>query len=982
MNKILFLLAFVYALAAQTPVVWIDFSEAAGRRFTDKTGLNECIAEKSTIVNGALRTTPSIDVSVNTGKRFDIQNEMTVSAWVAVNSLPLYQTVVSKGDRSTTPEKIQFYLSICNGFPEFKFKDPAGAWQGLFMVAGKDYNAPGITAPKLAMRRWTQVAATFRNGNIALNIDGTQVAQVKIDCADLPVNDAPVTLGAGQMSGSTKNGFIFDGLIDDVRIYSKQLDPGAIRSIYDADMKKYRTRNVDFGAADVVTPGYDPLFKKKLQLTAAYETNIPAESRNAANPTAFIGNHAGVPALHINDTPWYPMAMMPYCFGGSNSIDSCRDFAAAGVDLYSDIISTGAFTVGGKLLWLDEGKYDFSDVDARIKKVIAANPKARILVRIKVESPKWWTDRHPDEHSYYSANNAIRDSGQNSLASEVWETSYERMLRDFIRHIEASDYVSHVIGYHPAGGYSSEWFWYGNDKGKIDYGPAAKKRFRSWLMGKYATIDALRTAWALPDVSFDGENIIPSPEQRRQSEYLTLRDPAKLAQVKDYRDFLSDMVSHQIIKMCRICKEETGGKKIAGVFYGYSFYFSGQTLENHGFQQLRSVLESPYVDFICSPTDYSRRRGGEEGNFISAYFSSYQLHNKLYIDEADIRTHLFPKGEYGRTADLDETIAVIQRSFGYSLTRGTGLWWFLIAGDYVFHQDEIMREIALMKNASGRFLAMDKTSRKEVAFITDEDGFSYMNPNDNAENRSFLYGTMINASIMGAPFDMYLMHDITNARFPNYKMYIFLNSYKVTKEVRTAIEQKIKRNNAVSVWVYASGVISGNRFDVSSMTDLTGITMRSENRNAQVKVSIADVSHPITAKYAADGTIHNLGPLFWADDPKAGTLARYNDMSIIAVREFGTWRSVYSLVPLTKEMLNGLCRYAGVHVYSDTYDVLSANNNFVMLHTVNGGPKRISLPERSDVYDALSGRQIGADVDAITADMPKQVTRLYRLGGK
>ena len=82
------------------------------------------------------------------------------------------------------------------------------------------------------------------------------------------------------------------------------------------------------------------------------------------------------------------------------------------------------------------------------------------------------------------------------------------------------------------------------------------------------------------------------------------------------------------------------------------------------------------------PNDY--RRGGDPGTLISTYDGSYRLHNKLYWDEVDTRTHLCTSLVHYRTATLDETVAVLQRSFGYSLTKGTGLWWFLLAGNATF----------------------------------------------------------------------------------------------------------------------------------------------------------------------------------------------------------------------------------------------------------------------------------------------------------
>jgi len=100
-----------------------------------------------------------------------------------------------------------------------------------------------------------------------------------------------------------------------------------------------------------------------------------------------------------------------------------------------------------------------------------------------------------------------------------------------------------------------------------------------------------------------------------------------------------------------------------------------------GFRGLQRVMTAPEVNFLSAPTSYSARRGGDPGNHISAYNGSMRLHSKLYWDEADNRTHLFPGLGPARTETIDETLATLRRTVGHSLTRGTGLWCFLLAGN-------------------------------------------------------------------------------------------------------------------------------------------------------------------------------------------------------------------------------------------------------------------------------------------------------------
>ena len=512
------------------------------------------------------------------------------------------------------------------------------------------------------------------------------------------------------------------------------------------------------------------------------------------------------------------MAMVPI---GHFPREVCRDFAAAGVHLYSHIIWNNRATVPRSVLagsrtdiswWHGPGQYDFSKIDAQFEAIIEADPQAYIFPRVKLNPPKWWLDTHPDERTQYEG--GTRGS-QYSMASEAWEATYERMLRDLIRHIEGSPYAGHIIGYQPAGGESSEWFWWGFRKGWIDYSPAARKRFRAWLGKRYhGDVSQLRKAWNDSSVTFETAEP-PSGKLRETTEYLLFRDARTARPAIDFQRFLSNVTAENIVRSCRICKEETRGKKIAGVFYGYSIYSASTrlTLWNCGWLGLRQVLESPYVDFLCAPTDYSRRRGGDPGTFISAYSASYRLHQKLYWDEADFRTHLFQGKVSYATRSLNETLETLRRAFGYMLTKGTALWWFTLAGDDTFHQDEIMNDIARMKDRGDASMPCDKEPLREVAVLVDEESFYHMRAGASQLTRPLIVNMhQLALPTMGAPFDTYLLSDIANEKMPDYKLYLFLNSFAVSDTVREAIKKKVRRNGAGVGLVLCPRLHSGGRY--------------------------------------------------------------------------------------------------------------------------------------------------------------------------
>jgi len=962
--------------------LWLPFDQlVAGKLVDPATGVT-CEAKGTPrIQDGGVLASQFTTLSVPDIDLGDVADELTVAAWIAPAQQPQsYETIVYKGRRQgPDDQEIHFCLSLFDGRPEFKFMDARGSWKGIlrnadaFTITGAR-PVPLAEVPAVQSGRWNHVAATFNRGHVSLYLNGEETISGPTGTKQLVPNAHPLLIGQGQAQ-SGHRAMIFTGLLGQVRLYDRALPAEELRRLY-----QHERADKPDGKLTIARPlpdGYDPDFETKLPLVAAYERRLDGIACRTQPTETQVRDHCGVPTLHVNGRPVYGMAMMPEPYVGDEWVTlSCRDFAAAGVDIYSEIFWSWMTPQDGcHGWWLGEGQYDFEQVDRRIRAILRANPGALIFPRIKLNPPDWWLEAHPDEITVEADGKRAQ---QVSLASERWGDTYERMLRDMIRHMEAADYAPHIVGYHPAGGGSSEWFWWGSAgtaSDVHDFSPAAIRRWRRWLAERYgADVVALRRAWGDPAASFEDAQP-PLPAETAVRHHGVFRHPVQGRRVIDYRRFLSDMVSGNIIRSCRIVKEETGGRKMAGVFYGYSMYCHNMD----GFQGLEAVLNSPHVDFLAAPTAYDHRRGGEVGGFISAYTASYRLHNKLYWDEVDTRTHLYPDQIQYRTDTLDETHSVVQRAVGYSLSKGTNLWWFLLAGNATFHQAEVMDTIANLREACEEALEHRRAPVAEVAVFADEDNMHYA-PGDYAFRRALLRGTLDELECMGTPYDMYLLPDIAKARLPDYKLYVFLNAFRVDERLRQAIREKTDRDGKTAVWVYAPGYVQEAGFSADGTAAMTGIGVRALDERVPAEATLTPQTHLITR--AAPQTRMErweISPLFVIDDPAATVLATTAGRSSLAVKEQDGRRFVYSLLPLKREVLQGLCRYAGVHVYSDTFDAFSANAGYAMLHTLNPGRKRIALTTPADVQEIVTGRKIGRNIDAIEEQLPAGVTRIYRL---
>lgn len=734
--------------------------------------------------------------------------------------------------------------------------------------------------------------------------------------------------------------------------------------------------------------GEESGYPVKLEIVKEYEKNMRPETGKIKNIKAEVKLHKGIPGLFINGKMIPTMSMMPSPWtGNAETFAACRDFAAAGINIYGDIIWSSLSTGGCSRWWLGEGKYDFSIIDKRIASIIKSNPRALIVLRIKLNPPKWWLQKNPGDraHAYdLKSNKIIPEKNWVSLASENWEKCYEKMLRDFIRHVEKSSYANHVIGYHPGGGRGSEWNFYGYAPFKryIDYSPASVKYFRKWLARKYKNNKSLQKAWGNASVTL-ADAQIPLPEQRNKAKYCCFYDLTTEKNVIDFRDFLSDVVSDNIIKSCRIVKEETNNSKLAGAFYGSSFPAMGNIgIEHGGHLATYKVIRSKYVDFMASPSLYHIRRGGDSGAFQSFYTESYILNGKLFYDEADIRTHLFPKNIHGRTKDLFETRNVFRRQFGYTLTRGNSLWWFLLMGNETYHDNNIMEEIAKLSALEKKFLDKAKNPLNDVAVIVDERSLFNLRRDDKCTRylQALMKNNISELSRAGVSFSMYLTQDLMNPNFPDHKLYIFLNIFNVPDSLKTAIKNKTRKNNAVSVWFYAPGYITGNKFSLENIKDLTGISLKSKNVLTSIKI---DELNEKTGLVLENKLIfrekYEVNPYFWVDDRQAKSIAKSKNNTVIALKEFPAWRSVYSLYPLNKFYLRALCRYAGVNVYSSSNDVFSVNHNFLMLHAGKAGEKEIKLSGKYDVVEIFSNKVIGKGINRFKDVLKFGETKVYEL---
>ncbi len=725
--------------------------------------------------------------------------------------------------------------------------------------------------------------------------------------------------------------------------------------------------------------------------------------------SAHVKMHNGTPTLFLDGQPAFAGYLWTHVpeLDGHPAAPTIRRYAEAGVHLY-------AFDVGTQSSreWRGpgpdyEGHFNFSETEARLQRLLDIDPEARFHFRVHLDhrGETWWHDMYPEECELCSDGERIYAS----FASTIWRSQAHDFLRAFIGHIDRIGLTDRVVAYQTGAGGTGEWVkGVGSMAAQCaDFSAPMAHHFRDWVRNRYAdNEDALRTAWADDKVRFDTA-VVPSAAAQLNTTHLTFRDPRIEQAVIDYYRCLADLCADLLIDFHRTVKEATNGQALAGAFYGYLLelawnmgFFGGEerseysTTQRSGHLGLAKVLRSPYTDFIVSPYSYGFRSIGGHGCAMPPS-ESMRIHGKLYLFEDDTRTYLnAPDAGFGRATDVKDSVTVLKRNFAEILTCGQGIWWLggSPANPHIDPNAEPAFGTLLEQcQALGQFgLHLDRTPQAEIAVILDDESFFYETIRNDLDLPLIFQQRLWGLPKIGAPTDYYLLDDLLENRMPPYKLYIFLNAFRLDATRRNALAKQIRRDGRIALWIYALGYIKDEP-SVDHMAELTGFQFGLGEQPWGPLMHITDFTHPITQNLPQDiswGTNSMLGPVFHLEDPETEVLGEVvyslgRCEPGMGVKRFDDWTSVYIAAPnIPAPVLRGLAQFAGVHLYNEAGDVLYATSQLLSVHTVAGGHRMFYLPKEAEVvYDLFEKRTVAEHADQFEVNLPPRSTTLYYTGG-
>ena len=629
--------------------------------------------------------------------------------------------------------------------------------------------------------------------------------------------------------------------------------------------------------------------------------------------------------------------------------------------------------------------------------------------------------------------------GMHSLCSQKWREEGEKTVADFFGELSRHPEFSRVIGTFLCAGGTGEWYYplglQTEDGLYGDFSEPFRAEYEAFLRRKYGTVEELRRVWMRPDATFE-HPAIPTPEERAFVEKadakivkalrewetegrviglkldMNAREPTNTgvflnangyAHVADFYTAWHLSTAHTIVHFAKALKRFSKDLLVGAFYgsYGCQSYFDGGTASG-----TPAILDSGVVDFLAAPGVYNNR---EPGGIVAQreMQDSFRLRNLIYVCEDDSRTHLckpWMQRDAMALYTVADSVNTLKRDFARDICEDIHGWWFDMGCGW-YNDPEILSLFKRQREIADFAYALDRTKKNEIALIYDTESVHCVSQYTSQMVLDF-YRTS-DLGRIGAPVDYYFHDDLARADMPDYKLYVMLNQYYLTDAEREAIYAKAKRNGATILWLYAPGFINpgaGRVMDVANVEKTVGMKLGFIDKTFFPHFRVNPSAHPALAlaspsrRYGViDADVHSniwLGsvlqpayanPGFYIDDPEATVLGRYccNGLPALAMVGKDGAKSIYCASHIVQaDLLASIAAYSGCHLFARPGDVLYANENFVVLHAKDDGPRTIRFKRPCSPYEVYEKRYYGHGTDHIDVEMTLGQTLMWSTAGE
>ena len=636
-------------------------------------------------------------------------------------------------------------------------------------------------------------------------------------------------------------------------------------------------------------------------------------------------------------------------------------------DAQVDIVT---FPVQASDFYVKEGeKPDYTYLENTLKAVVENNPNAKILVRIRFYPSQKWLQENPD--STLTFDNGTKSTTFPSMSSLKFRKESQEVLRKIIDYSE-KHYGKNIIGYHPGGGNSCEWF-YPNSHGPTfsGYDASTQQAWNRWLTKKYSSDADLQKAWGIANAKRATDKV-PTKQEREAGTWLF--DPQTNRRNVDFLDFWNEEMYDMIMCLADVIREKVPNK-LCVFFYGYCGDLAAgyNGFANSGHAKLGKILKSNKIDAYCGPISYFDRCHGQ-GKTTQGATETIKRAGKLWIDEDDTSTYLAPKrSKYpGSEANLDtqeKTIKVLTRNMAHQAVRNIGSWWMDLGGSGWFEDPKLWELKKIFKDAEQDIIKNGLQYKNDIALTFDEESTFYCTAKARSrwatrEGFSYLRGSL---NRTGITFGHYLLDDLLFGKpTVETKLDIYGVAFTLSKKQRDAIKERAQKN--VSVFVWASGYIDldKKKFSLEAIEDLTGFKME-QVQNGKILPKLYSTELGLKIGMPKEFTIPAnkafpdplFSPKLEAGDKVYATLP--NGKPAFVLRG----KTLYcAFAPIPQELFREIAKLAGIHLYTDITSAVYSNGKYISLTPTDipYGETRtmnFSIPENKEIFDVVTGEKLG-----------------------
>ncbi len=596
------------------------------------------------------------------------------------------------------------------------------------------------------------------------------------------------------------------------------------------------------------------------------------QARQPAAQLAEFRSHQGARTLFVAGKP-HPALLMDLTSDAST--ESIRASAGQGMHLYR--------LRNVDLGWTSAKEADFAALDARLRDLLDVDPDASFLLSVSVDAPVWWLRAHPGECVAYCLPDAkLADAPPlQSWASARWRSEAGEALNRLMTHLGSVENRARCLGVEIEAGEDGAWR-YPHLERLPDIGSRMTERFREFALEKYRrNTGLLRKAWFDARAEFDAITC-PNATERRKTDLGVFRNPTRSRRLLDYYECLCAAHSAAALHFCALVKRATGGNALVGLPGWVRWDQRIYQEEGHWFPE--PIFDSPDVDFFIAPLI-------GDGVGQNALAASLALREKfLFLS--------LPADASPEAAALRER----PRNVGLTVQADSSI--------------ETLRAVVASAERDSRTPAAAPKRPGPLAVIVDFAGILYVSHASAPEgwiNDALVGGQLRELERLGTPFDLYLLSDLFQPRLPDYKVFLFLNTFYLTEAERRRVDARIKRSGQTAVWLWGPGLIGEERIGAELGQQLCGQKLRLEDHPTSLRVRIVEPNDPLIGGFQVGATFGDNRPasptITVADRSVVRLGANTANKTVFAVQRFNHWTSlVFGTFPVPTTLLRNVLR--------------------------------------------------------------------------